>query len=343
MATLAQPIDAERTRRKGFSAVLLGYAAALIIGLVAMAAADAWRAGFSGADESAHFLNSWFIAAYAQQALGADPMGYAAEYYLHYPKISIGHWPPGYYGLLAPLFLLIPPTPAAAFAINLAVSALPSALIAIVLGRTHGRIAALVGAALLALTPIMLEAQAFFMVDAPLAAAVLAATILWSDYLERGGAWRVFAFAALATLAVLMKGNGWLLALMPPLHIAVTGRWAVLRSPALWLAALLAAAIVGPWYWLTAGISADGFNHEAGLAYAARRWPTMSGRCSRRPARLRCSPRSGSPQPGAAAPTSPGAGRCCPGWPLWSWPLCSFSRSCRSISTRATWRRPSRR
>jgi hypothetical protein len=37
-------------------------------------------------------------------------MAYATEFYLHYPKISIGHWPPGYYAALAPLFMVLPPT-----------------------------------------------------------------------------------------------------------------------------------------------------------------------------------------------------------------------------------------
>ncbi|HZF44078.1 MAG TPA: glycosyltransferase family 39 protein [Sphingomonadaceae bacterium] len=243
---------------------------ALLAGAASLWVSGAWRAGLSGADEPAHFLNTLVIARYAADALGSDPMAYATEFYLHYPKISIGHWPPGYYAALAPLFMVLPPTPATAMAVNLVLAALPAVIAGLLAARVLGTRLGLLVAALCALTPVALEGFAFFMLDQPLAAAALAATGLWIAFVGRPRAWVVLLFGLVAAWAVLIKGNGWLLLFVPPIHLALTGRWRVLASPWPWLAALLAALVVGPWYWLTAGIAADGFNYQPGPVYAAQ-------------------------------------------------------------------------
>jgi hypothetical protein len=246
----------------------LGYAAALLIGAFFLAWSGAWSAGFSGADEPAHFLNSWFVSLYAREALGHNPMAFATEFYLHYPKISIGHWPPAYYAALSPVFVLVPATPQSAMTVNLLVSALPAAAIAWLLNRAEGPRLAIPGAALWALTPLALEGQAFFMLDQPLAACAGAATIAWLLYAERPTWMRILVFAGLAAFAVLIKGNGWLVGLVPPLHILLTGQWQLVRLGRSWVGGALARAPGLPWYWLTAGIAADGFNYQPGLAYA---------------------------------------------------------------------------
>ena len=151
---------------------------------------------------------------------------------------------------------------------NLFAAALPAAGIAWLLARVEGRGVALAGAAFWALTPLALEGQAFLMLDQPLAAFTLAATIAWFLYSEKQSWLRIFVFAALAATAILMKGNGWLIGLVPALHIALTGRWKLLRSLSLWIGGAATLAMVLPWYKLTAGIAADGFNYEPGLAYA---------------------------------------------------------------------------
>ena len=248
--------------------VAAGYALALAVGLIFLLWSNAWSAGFSGADEPAHFLNSWFVSLYERQALGHNPMAFATEFYLHYPKISIGHWPPAYYALLSPLFLLLPASAQAAMIVNLLAAALPAAGIAWLLVRLGKPGLAPAGALLWALTPLALEGQAFFMLDQPLAACTLAATIGWLLYAERPGWWRILLFVALAALAILVKGNGWLIGLVPVMHVLLTGQWRLIRLWKSWIGGAAVAAVVLPWYILTAGISADGFSYQPGLAYA---------------------------------------------------------------------------
>jgi len=245
-----------------------GYALALLAGALVLAHVHAYQAGFSGADEPAHFLNGVFVSNYLHGHAGENPMAYAAEYYLHYPKISIGHWPPAYYGLLGVLLLALPATPQIAFLINLLVAALPAAALGWTLAWLAGRRLALAGCAVYVLTPLAVEGQAFFMLDQALTACCTAAAIAWLAYARCPGWNHAGVFAALCACAVLIKGNGWLVVLMPLFHMLLTRGWRLLGLPHLYLTGLAAATIIVPWYWLTASIAADGFNYQAGLPYA---------------------------------------------------------------------------
>jgi hypothetical protein len=245
-----------------------GYVLALLAGLLVLTCLQAYRAGFSGADEPAHFLNGVFVSSYLHSHAGANPMAYAVEYYLHYPKISIGHWPPAYYGLLGVLLLALPATPQAAFIINLLVSALPAAVLGWALAWLAERRIALAGCAIYALTPLAIEGQAFFMLDQALTACCAAGAIAWIAYTRRPGWMSAAVFAALSAGAVLIKGNGWLIVLVPLFHMLLTRGWRLLVLPHLYVAALAAGLVIVPWYWLTSPIAADGFNYQAGLRYA---------------------------------------------------------------------------
>ncbi len=256
--------------RSSYPFLCLAYLCAVVVGAVATVLAQSHQSGFSGADEPAHFLNGWFVAEYLAHHFGSNPLAAATDYYVHYPKLSIGHWPPAYYGVLGLLFLVVPPSLPAVFAINVLVAALPAIGVAFALVLLAGRRAALAGVLVYALAPLVLEGHVMFMADQPLAACLVAATAAWIAFAVRPTWGRALGFAALAALAVLIKGNGWLVVFVPVLHILLTANWHLLRSAKLYTAAALALLLCVPWYLLTAGIAADGFNYQAGLPYAGK-------------------------------------------------------------------------
>jgi hypothetical protein len=60
-------------------------------------AGGAWKAEFTGAgDEAGQFVSGRMIWEYTLQLPRQNPLAWAEQYYLHYPKVAIGHWPPGY-------------------------------------------------------------------------------------------------------------------------------------------------------------------------------------------------------------------------------------------------------
>lgn len=258
---------ATRGRNIAFLA-LFGAMIGVMVGGLALLHTQAYSNGFSGSDEPAHFLNAYLVSVYFQHWLGSNPMAVAADFYVHYPKITIGHWPPAYYALLGLVFTVIPATVKTAFIINLLVSALPSAGVAVALGSLAGWRAGVIGAVIYAFTPLAIEGQTYFMLDQALAACCIAAAMSWYGFVKRPGWPRAFVFSAFCMLAVLLKGNGWLVVFLPLYYMILTRSFRLLALPYLYGAALVAAIVVVPWYWVTAGISADGFNYKAGLAYA---------------------------------------------------------------------------
>ena len=79
----------------------LFFPAIAAIGLALLAvqwSGGAWNAEFNGnPDESAQFVSGRMIWEYLTVLPRENPVNWAKQYYLHYPKVAIGHWPPGYH------------------------------------------------------------------------------------------------------------------------------------------------------------------------------------------------------------------------------------------------------
>src|SRR5262249_3531473 len=48
-------------------------------------------------DEPGHAVSSLAVYDYFRAGLHQNPIAFAETYYLHYPKLAIGHWPPIFY------------------------------------------------------------------------------------------------------------------------------------------------------------------------------------------------------------------------------------------------------
>ena len=98
------------TRIRAFSPALSWAPLFGLAALVLAAATGGLSASFLDPDESAHYVNTLFLADWLRAGM-PSPMDFAQDYYAHFPKLSIGHWPPGWYALLAPGFAVVRPSP----------------------------------------------------------------------------------------------------------------------------------------------------------------------------------------------------------------------------------------
>ena len=246
------------------------FASTVLLGLITLVVTAATR-GLSPSliepDEGGHYVNALFLGDWIRAGF-PSPMAWARDFYAHFPRLSIGHWPPGWYMLEAPFFALFRPTPYAAAIISALLAGTPGAAVLWAGERIRKRGWGLALAIAYALLPVTLDGARYILLDQPLALVVAFAVITWHRAAEKGGWARFITFALLAAACPLVKGNGALIALVPPVHIALTGRWNLLRRPELWGAAGLTLALVAPWYWLSFKISAEGFNYAPGLPYA---------------------------------------------------------------------------
>src|SRR5687768_1549891 len=68
------------------------------IALTLQRVCGAYHGEFNGyPDEPAHYVTGLLIRDYIAQGLPQPPMAFAKNYYLHYPKVALGHWPPLFY------------------------------------------------------------------------------------------------------------------------------------------------------------------------------------------------------------------------------------------------------
>ncbi|MBL1264980.1 GtrA family protein [Methylomicrobium sp. RS1] len=243
------------------------YMTALAVLAIAMNSLHALDSGLSGSDEGSHFLNSFLIWSYLTEALGQNPLSYAQDFYVHYPKISIGHWPPLYYAFLSLFFFVLPHAPWPFLIINLMVGAFPALLVARVVRQVLGLPWAILAALTYVMSPIVLNNTVRLMLDQALAGLCFLAALIWNAYAKAPNLRLGIAYALAAAAAILVKGNGWVLGLFPLLHIALTGGWSLLKDWRTYLSGIIGLIIVGGWTLITYKISSDGFNYAWGVEY----------------------------------------------------------------------------
>src|ERR1700730_1585230 len=69
----------------------------------------AYRTEFAGyPDEGAHYVTGLMVHDYIVRHHFDSFQAFAENYYLHYPKVAIGHWPPFFYVVEAAWMLVFP-------------------------------------------------------------------------------------------------------------------------------------------------------------------------------------------------------------------------------------------
>lgn len=250
----------------------------------ALAAAMHWArgaldSGFGWADdEAAHMVSGVMTHDYLVDPDPLHPVRYAERYYVHYPKVAIGQWPPGYHALQAGWTLVFGVSRESIVLLGACLAALVAALIFRALVADLGPLPAASAALVFLALPLVQRYSAMSMTELPLTLFCFAAVLAFGRLLDRGRARDGLLFAACAVAAIMTKANALALALVPPIVILLRRRWSLLRSRVLWTAAGLVALGGGPWtlYFLDVnrstwdgGVSANSrFSREAVVFYA---------------------------------------------------------------------------
>lgn len=184
----------------------------------------AYPAEFTGhPDEAAHFVSALLVRDYIALWPPVDPMPWAVQYYIHYPKVAIGHWPPGYYVLQALWWLILPIGRASALWLNIVMGSLTMAIFYLLARRIRPGWPILITGTLLLLTPVVQEAHAMVMADLP--SLLVGIIVLWllTRLLEEPGSRRLWFLAAALAASMAVKGTGAALFAAPLLAILASG------------------------------------------------------------------------------------------------------------------------
>ena len=244
----AEVADSTAKRAPSLAGMLvLGALAAALVVVLHLASGSRQSELGAHPDEAAHFVTGLMVRDYLASGFHESPLRYADEYYRHYPKIGLGVWPPFFYLVQAAWTLVLPPHTV------LWLMAVLGLMLAILTGwwlwRAFGWAEAAAGAAMLTALPLVQQYSNMVMAEVLSALLMFAATGFFARYME-SDEWRgAIGFGICAGLAIMTKGTGLALVFMPALAILFTGRYDLLWRKSLWLAALLAGLIAGPWTW----------------------------------------------------------------------------------------------
>jgi hypothetical protein len=227
-------------------------------------------------DDPAHYVTALMLHDYIRDGLPVSPMRFAEVFYAHYPKVAIGHWPPVFYIIQAGWMLIFGTSIRSDLILMMVLSALLGTTVYVVARRELRSEASAISAAFLLLAiPVMQLYSGTILADLPVTLFSLWAVLCWANYLESGRLKSAIAFSCLAATAILTKGNGFAVLLVPCLTIIFTRRFDLLKNGRLWLASLPILFSLS-WSFLTRDLIAQTMLYTTGTAYfnAALRYYT---------------------------------------------------------------------
>ena len=224
-------------------------------------------------DEAAHFVSALMIYDYLIGHLGENPIDFAKDYYAHFPRVAIGHWPP-FFELVQALPFLFGRNGTTAIALQAVLAGLCAGLPAAVVSRRQGPVLGFVAGAIVLFSPYFLFLTNTVMADSLLAVLVFASGLAWDRFYKRNDWKGCLLFAGLASAAILTKGSAFSLALLPPIYLLIKrDLWAMLRPRVLASGILVGIAVV-PWYVATYAYATDGFNFSLGWSFTSLAVPS---------------------------------------------------------------------
>jgi 4-amino-4-deoxy-L-arabinose transferase-like glycosyltransferase len=200
-------------------------------------------------DPPAHFTTGVLLYDYVRNWPPSPPLPFAECFYVQYPKVALGHWPPVFYVFECLWFLIFGPSIVAARCLGAAVAASAAA----VLWRQcrahwNHEVSGPLAAAIFLSFPIVRALTWWVMSDILLSLFVFLAVSRFGAWLAGGVSRHIWWCALWTTLAILTKGTGWLLPFVFLAGPAISGRASAYRSRSYWIAIALSAVVSVPFF-----------------------------------------------------------------------------------------------
>ncbi len=215
-------------------------------------ASGAYKSEFSVyPDEPSHYVTALMLRDYVAHFHFESPIKFAQDYYHHYPKVAFGHWPPFFYMVQAFWMLLFSASRASVRLEIACTTAVLAYAVFVEARRWFGWKLGFVASFLTVCLPLVQTYSDEEMAESLLTLMCFWSTIFFARYVDSGRWQDSLLFGTFCSLAVLTKGSGWLLLMVPPMILALTRKWVLLRRASFWAAFALIAALCVPWQVMT--------------------------------------------------------------------------------------------
>jgi hypothetical protein len=209
--------------------------------------------GFS--DEAAHYVTALMVRDFLLSGDFSAPMRFAEDYYLFYPKVAIGNWPPVLYGVLGFWFIVFGASRISAMLFVAATAAATGTAIHRVAQSELNPLAGWFCAVLFIAVPLTQRSTGLVMLEHLVAFFTFLAAIFLAAFFRKPTISSSLAFGLIATLAIMTRGSAWSIGLMPGLSMLFMWRFATMKTWALWISAVPVLVVCVPWYLATAGMA----------------------------------------------------------------------------------------
>jgi hypothetical protein len=186
-------------------------------------ASGAYQSDFSaGSDEPAHVVSSLMVREYLAHHLFENPLRFAENYYIHFPKVAIGHWPPLFYCAEAVWTLALGASRATLLLLILLFDTLLALCVYRVVHDCAGAIPAFLAGLAMIAPPFLREAAFTVEPDMMLALLAFLAAMVYGKRFEAKRPAFSLLFIILCAACVLTHGRGVAVVLMPLVAILLT-------------------------------------------------------------------------------------------------------------------------
>jgi hypothetical protein len=219
----------------------------------------AYRAELTGyADEPSHYVTGLMVRDYVASGFPSSPFTFARDYYAHYPKIALGHWPPLFYMIEGAWMLVFGETRTSVLVLMALITGSAAALVAVEVRRRAGWITGALAGAIFVFIPAVQEQTRLVMIEVFLALLAFAAMIALGEYIDTENRNAALRFGVFTLLGILAKGNAWLLVIAAPLAVCFARKLHLLWRKPVWEAAAIIALAV-PGQLLTMQLAREGW------------------------------------------------------------------------------------
>ena len=217
----------------------------------------AYSSGFGGhPDEAAHFVSAIMVLDFVKGLGGHhQPVAFARDFYLHYPKVAIGNWPPFQYVLMAVWFFLAGVSRASALLFIAVIAASTGTAMFMVGKKLLSPLAGIFAAGVYVALPLVQQSSDAVMVEHLVTLLMLLSSLQFARFVETRKAIDALIFGCVSAFAILTRGSAWALLFVPPLVILFQREWRLLINWRLWLSATPVIAFCIPWYVLARKLS----------------------------------------------------------------------------------------
>ncbi len=226
-------------------------------------------------DEGAHAVTALMTRDYFTTGLsqGRAPLAFAGHYYQTFPKVALGHYPPGYY-LPAAAALALWCDPRSLILLQCLLVACLGFAAFFVVSRAWAGLGRLPVAILTALTVVLhgevARVSVHVLADLLLVLLVLGATLCWMTWLKEPSLKKSLLFGFVAAAAILTKGSALGLAGIPVFSLLLTRRWSDIKTLSWWGAGIPVAVLAGPWMLLSLRFTKEGFTGDSPAVFFAK-------------------------------------------------------------------------